>query len=129
MGKKIIVGLIVLLFIGFIGFQFMDSSAEISNISTDELAKKLESGDNQVVYIDVREPDEYAAGHVPGIMNLPLSTLSEDSANFSKDAEVVIICRSGNRSMQAAEKLRDFGFTKLVNVQGGMNDWNGEIEY
>lgn len=128
MGKKLLVGLIVLLFIGFIGFQFMDSSAEISNISTDELAKKLESGDNQVVYIDVREPDEYAAGHVPGIMNLPLSTLSEDSANFSKDAEIVIICRSGNRSMQAAEKLRDFGFTKLVNVQGGMNDWNGEIE-
>ncbi|WP_318507207.1 rhodanese-like domain-containing protein [Bacillus sp. T3] len=128
MMKKLLVGLIVLLFIGFIGFQFMDSSAEISNISTDELAKKLESGDNQGVYIDVREPDEYAAGHIPGIINLPLSTLSEESANFPKDSEVVIICRSGNRSMQAAEKLRDFGFTKLVNVQGGMNDWNGEIE-
>lgn len=128
MGKKFFVGLIVLLFIGFIAFQFTNSSTEISNISTDELAKKLESGDNQVVYIDVREPDEYAAGHIPGITNLPLSTLSEESANFPKDAEVVIICRSGNRSMQAAEKLKEFGFTNLVNVEGGMNAWNGEIE-
>lgn len=128
MGKKIIVGLVILLFVGIIGFQFMNSSAGITNISTDELANRLASGDTNTVFIDVREPDEYAAGHVPGIKNLPLSVLSEDTADFSKDAEIIIICRSGNRSMQAAEKLQGYGFSKLVNVQGGMNDWNGEIE-
>lgn len=128
MGKKIIFGLVILLFVGIIGYQFMNSSSGISNISTDELAIKLDSVDENIVFIDVREPNEYEAGHVPGIKNLPLSVLSEDTADFSKSAEVIIICRSGNRSMQAAEKLQGYGFSKLVNVQGGMNDWNGEIE-
>lgn len=128
MGKKIIAGLVVLLFIGFIGFQFMNQSTSVSNITTDEMAAKMESNDGNSVFIDVREPDEFAAGHVPGIINLPLSALSEETADFPKDSEIVIICRSGNRSLQAADKLQDYGFTNLVNVQGGMNDWNGEVE-
>lgn len=128
MGKKIIAGLVVLLFIGFIGFQFMNQSTSVSNITTDEMAAKMESNDGNSVFIDVREPDEFAAGHVPGIINLPLSAFSEETADFPKDSEIVIICRSGNRSLQAADKLQDYGFTNLVNVQGGMNDWNGEVE-
>lgn len=128
MGKKVIFGLIILLFVGFIGFQFMNSSSAVSNISTDELEQRIANADGNVVFIDVREPDEFAAGHVPGITNLPLSVLSEETADFPKDSEVVIICRSGNRSMQAAEKLKGFGFTNLVNVEGGMNSWTGEIE-
>lgn len=128
MGKKIIAGLIVLLFIGFIGMQFMNESTSINNITTDEMAKMMDNNDGNTVFIDVREPDEFAAGHIPGITNLPLSQLSEETADFPKDAEIVMICRSGNRSMQAAEKLQGYGFTKLVNVQGGMNAWNGDIE-
>lgn len=128
MGKKIVFGLVIILFVGFIGFQFMNSSTEIQNISTDELANKMENPDSDVVFIDVREPDEFAAGHIPGMTNLPLSTLSEETADFPKDAEVVIICRSGNRSVTAAEQLQGYGFTNLVNVVGGMNDWAGDIE-
>ncbi|WP_248278313.1 rhodanese-like domain-containing protein [Bacillus sp. DNRA2] len=128
MGKKIIAGLIVLLFIGFIGMQFMNESTSINNITTDEMAEMMDNNDGNTVFIDVREPDEFAAGHIPGITNLPLSQLSEETADFPKDAEIVMICRSGNRSMQAAEKLQGYGFTKLVNVQGGMNAWNGDIE-
>lgn len=128
MGKKIIAGLIVLLFIGFIGIQFMSESTSINNITTDEMAEMMDNHDGNTVFIDVREPDEFAAGHIPGIINLPLSQLSEKTADFPKDAEIVMICRSGNRSMQAAEKLKGYGFTKLVNVQGGMNAWNGDIE-
>ncbi|WP_147534164.1 rhodanese-like domain-containing protein [Bacillus marasmi] len=129
MTKKIIAGLVVLLFVGFIGFQFMNQSTSVSNISTDEMAAKMNQNDGNMVFIDVREPDEFAAGHVPGIVNLPLSELSEETADFPKDSEIVIICRSGNRSLQAAEKLQGYGFTNLINVQGGMNDWNGEVEY
>ncbi|MGJ7922698.1 rhodanese-like domain-containing protein [Neobacillus sp. LXY-4] len=128
MGKKIVFGLVIILFVGFIGFQFMNSSTEIQNISTDELANKMESPESDMVFIDVREPDEFAAGHIPGMTNLPLSTLSEETADFPKDSEVVIICRSGNRSVTAAEQLQGYGFTNLVNVVGGMNDWAGDIE-
>ncbi|MDF2904218.1 MAG: rhodanese protein [Bacillus sp. (in: firmicutes)] len=127
MGKKFIFGFIIVLVIGFIGFQFMNSSTAVSNISTAELAEKMKAPGDKVVFIDVREPDEFAAGHIDGMTNVPLSTLSEDTIDFGKDSEVVIICRSGNRSMKAAEALQGFGYKKLVNVQGGMNDWNGEI--
>ncbi|NMD68784.1 rhodanese-like domain-containing protein [Bacillus sp. DNRA2] len=108
--------------------QFMNESTSINNITTDEMAEMMDNNDGNTVFIDVREPDEFAAGHIPGITNLPLSQLSEETADFPKDAEIVMICRSGNRSMQAAEKLQGYGFTKLVNVQGGMNAWNGDIE-
>jgi rhodanese-related sulfurtransferase len=126
MGKKVVFGLIIVLFIGFIGFQFI-GNAVISNITTDELAEKMKTVDHNIAFIDVREPDEFAAGHIEGMRNLPLSTLSEDTIDIPKDAEVVIICRSGNRSMQAAEKLQDYGYKNVVNVEGGMNDWNGKI--
>lgn len=127
MGKKLVFGAILVLFIGFIGFQFMNSTTEIVNISTDELAEKLAKGEENTVFIDVREPDEFAAGHIEGFTNLPLSILDEKSADFPKDAEIIIICRSGNRSMQAAEKLLGYGFEKPINVEGGMIDWTGDI--
>lgn len=127
MGKKLTFGLVIILVVGFIGFQFMNSSTSVSNISTTELAEKMQKNDDNVVFIDVREPDEFAAGHIDGMTNVPLSTLSEATVEFDKDSEVVIICRSGNRSMKAAEALQGFGYKNLVNVQGGMNDWTGDV--
>lgn len=127
MGKKLLFGAIIVLLIGFISFQFMKTTAEVANISTDELAERLAKSEENTVFIDVREPDEYEAGHIEGFTNLPLSVLDENSADFPKDADIVIICRSGNRSMQAAEKLLGFGFKNPINVEGGMIDWAGDI--
>lgn len=126
MVKKVVFSGILILIILFFSFQFMQNNS-ISNITTSELSEKMKTADNNVVFIDVREPDEYAAGHIDGMNNLPLSILSDENADFPKDAEVVIICRSGNRSMQAAEKLQSYGYKNLINVQGGMNDWHGEV--
>ena len=105
MGKKFVFGAIVILIIGFIGFKFMNSnaenvdnnSAEITNITTAELAEKLADSNDNTVFIDVREPDEYASGHIDGFINLPLSILNEETADYPKDAEIIIICRSGNQ--------------------------------
>ncbi len=127
MGKKITFGLIIVLIVGFIGFQMVNSSTSVKNISTADLADKMKAPGDNIVFIDVREPDEFASGHIDGMKNVPLSTLSEDTVDFGKDSEVVIICRSGNRSMKAAEALQGYGFKNIVNVQGGMNEWNGEI--
>jgi rhodanese-related sulfurtransferase len=135
MGKNIVFGAIIILLIGFIGYKFMSSkavnvdnhSAEITNITTAGLTEKLANSDDNTVFIDVREPDEYASGHIEGFINLPLSILNEETADFPKDAEIVIICRSGNRSMQAAQKLLDYGFENPINVKGGIMDWDGEL--
>lgn len=75
--------------------------------------------------IDVREPDEYAQGHAPGSTLIPLGQLEQrlQELSASKDKPIALICRSGNRSGMAQKILEKAGFTKTVNVAGGMNAW------
>ncbi len=74
--------------------------------------------------IDVREPDEYAQGHVPGAINLPLSELQGREAEVPDGA--VLICASGNRSSQAAAYLAAQGHQHLKNLMGGTFGWMRE---
>lgn len=75
--------------------------------------------------IDVREPNEYAAGHAPGTQLIPLGQLERRLQELAayKDKPVVLICRSGSRSGQAQELMAKAGFTQALNVEGGMNAW------
>jgi rhodanese-related sulfurtransferase len=75
--------------------------------------------------IDVREPDEYAQGHAPGSTLIPLGQLEQRLHELStrKDKPIALICRSGSRSAKAQEILEKAGFTKTVNIEGGMNAW------
>lgn len=73
--------------------------------------------------IDVREPKEYGAGHIPGAVNVPLSRIAEDAAAWSRDREIYVICGSGRRSVLAARRLMAMGFTKVANVDGGLRRW------
>ena len=72
--------------------------------------------------IDVREPDEYTEGHVPGAPLIPLGSLQERVDEVPTDGQVLIICKSGGRSMKAAEFLRGRG-VDAVNVAGGTMAW------
>ena len=78
------------------------------------------------VLLDVRERDEYAQGHIPGGVNLPLSELEEGAASLDKDAPLFVYCLSGGRSSRAAAMLKAMGFT--VKDIGGISAWKGEIE-
>lgn len=72
--------------------------------------------------IDVREPDEYAEGHVPGAPLIPLASVPDRLADIPADGPVLIICKSGGRSRNAAEFLRTQGID-AINVAGGTMDW------
>jgi rhodanese-related sulfurtransferase len=78
-----------------------------------------------VLLVDVREPDEYAQGHAPGATLIPLGQLEQRLAELGsrKDRPIALICRSGSRSGKAQVLLEKAGFTKAVNVEGGMNAW------
>lgn len=94
------------------------------NITVEELHDKLASGATLHV-IDVREQDEYDQVNI-GAKLLPLSQLKNMEADVIddwKDAEVIVHCRSGQRSMQACMILEQLGFIDTVNVQGGIMDW------
>jgi rhodanese-related sulfurtransferase len=73
--------------------------------------------------LDVREPDEWAAGHIPGATLIPLGQLAGRIAEVPRDRMVVTVCRSGNRSAQARDILRAAGFEAVASMAGGMNDW------
>jgi phage shock protein E len=75
-----------------------------------------------VVLVDVREDWEYAAGHIPGTVLIPLGQLSSRLAEIPNDKTVIAVCRSGNRSGQATQLLRDRGFN-VHNMEGGMLAW------
>lgn len=84
-------------------------------------ARELSNRDD-VLILDVRENDEYAAGHIPGATLVPLGQLASRMSELPKDKTIVAVCRSGNRSGQATELLRQNGFN-VHNMQGGMNAW------
>ncbi|MEO0493780.1 MAG: rhodanese-like domain-containing protein [Actinomycetota bacterium] len=76
------------------------------------------TGDAQ--FIDVREPDEFADGSLPGAFNMPLSVFGDRLDELDPSRRVVVLCRSGGRSTTASEVLTEAGFTDVVNLAGGM---------
>jgi len=79
---------------------------------------------NPVVFLlDVREPDEYAAGHIPSITLIPSGEVADRLAELPRDKEIIVTCRTGNRSAQVASMLRDQGFTNVHNMTGGIVAW------
>src|SRR5699024_7893321 len=97
----------------------------VKNLSPNEIEPKLK--DRKVQFIDVRTPGEYKSDHVKQFKNLPLKSLKNQINTVDKNKEVVVICRTGSRSMNACRLLKKEGFNHLTNVRGGMNVWRGEI--
>jgi rhodanese-related sulfurtransferase len=77
---------------------------------------------DQAWLLDVREDDEWAAGHVPGACHIPLGQLGARTAELPMDDEIYVICRSGMRSARASQALNGAGW-RAVNVAGGMQHW------
>ena len=91
----------------------------VSEVTIEELESALHSG---ALLVDVREPDEYEAGHVPGAILVPLATVPSAIDQFAADATTYVICKSGARSYRACEFLVDQGLD-AVNVEGGTMAW------
>ena len=91
----------------------------VDEVSVSDLESALASGAR---LYDVREPDEYAAGHVTGAILVPLGTVAENIDAFRGDGRTYVICKSGGRSMKACEILADEGLD-AVNVAGGTMGW------
>ena len=110
--------------------QVMDGDGMVrsySQISQEEANLMMEKDDGHVV-VDVRRQDEYDAGHIPGAILIPNESIGTEQPEELPDLDQVILiyCRSGNRSKQAAQKLFDMGYTNVFEF-GGITDWTGEI--
>jgi rhodanese-related sulfurtransferase len=100
----------------------------MQTITVEALKAKLDAGE-KLNLVDVREPHEHAAFNIGGIL-LPLGqvqTLQIDAIEDLKEEIVYVYCRSGNRSGQACMMLEPYGFKNVVNVAGGMLDWEAKF--
>ena len=97
-------------------------------ITMDEAAEMM-AEESDYIILDVRRPDEFAAGHIPNAINVPNETIgtAEISELPDKNQLIMVYCRSGRRSKEASEKLVKLGYTNIVEF-GGILDWKGEIE-
>jgi len=94
-----------------------------NEISVAEAAEKRDQG---AFILDVREPDEWRQVHIPGATLIPLRELAERSGEIPQDQEIVVVCRSGNRSAKGRDILREVGFTQVTSMAGGMMEWQSQ---
>lgn len=94
-----------------------------------DLQQLIKQSPDQVTIIDVRNPEEFADKHIPGATNIPLGELESRSNELSKHALIITACgKGGGRSAEAAEKLKQQGFTKAIFLCGGTFGWYDAIK-
>ena len=120
--KKILFLIVICLLITGCGSDNKMSSNSINTISVDEVKSLVDSFNDQdnLVIIDVRTNEEYKEGHIKNSINIPVDNI--EKINYRKDTKIVLYCRSGNRSNQAALKLKSLGYENIYDM-GGINYW------
>ncbi len=123
---KIIVLLLIAILL--VGCTHKAEEPTYQQINMDTAVTMMAEEENYII-LDVRTPEEYSSGHIPGAINIPNETIGIEGITElpNKDQLVLVYCRSGNRSKQASEKLAALGYTNIVEF-GGINDWPGETE-
>jgi len=103
-------------------------AAGAESVSQTELLARLERKDPDLVVLDVRTPAEFAAGHVPGARNVSHDLLASRLTELAplRDKQVVLYCRSGRRTLLAADVLHAAGFTHLAHLEGDYLAWEAE---
>ena len=128
--RKIIPALLALMLLAGCGTPSNETpsneTAAYRQISMEDAVTMMAEEENYII-LDVRTETEYAERHIPNAINIPNESIgSEELPDLpDKDQLILVYCRSGNRSRQAAEKLAALGYTNIVEF-GGINDWPGE---
>ena len=99
------------------------AAAVATPMSQEALLQHLSHHADHLYVLDVRTPQEYADGHVPGAVNVPYDQLAARLAEVPKDKDVVLYCKSGRRAGIAADVLAAGGYKRLSHLEGDMNAW------
>jgi adenylyltransferase/sulfurtransferase len=114
-------------FEAFCGFE--PAQADARKITAVELKARLDRGEDLAI-LDVREPQEFDLCRLPGSTLVPLGELPSKLSELDSSKEMVVHCRTGKRSLQAIELLRQAGFSgaRLVNLEGGIDAWARDVD-
>ena len=114
----------VLAFIGYSVWMFFYQKRLIKTLSEEE----FRAGYRKAQLIDIREADEFNAGHILGARNIPLSQIRMRYKELRKDQPVYLYCQSGFRTGRAAQYLKKQGYKDFYQLQGGFKTWTGKIK-
>ena len=92
-----------------------------------DINETVKNREKDSILIDVREPDEYAEGHIPGSMNIPVGEIGSAELSFNKDAAVYVYCQTGMRASKALRQLKKMGYTNVKNT-GGILSYTGKVD-
>ncbi|WP_459499490.1 rhodanese-like domain-containing protein [Bacillus sp. C1] len=120
----IIILAVVLAFIGYSVWMFFYQKRLIKTLSEEE----FRAGYRKAQLIDIREADEFNAGHILGARNIPLSQIRMRYKELRKDQPVYLYCQSGFRTGRAAQYLKKQGYKEFYQLQGGFKTWTGKIK-
>ncbi len=109
----------------FVTVQQLTSEPAVPTISAAEVVQRYTAGE-RFLLIDVREAEEYAAGHIPGALLVPFDELAVRMSALDRDQEIVVVCLTDNRSAKATLALVKAGFNAR-NMRGGMLQWRGPV--
>ena len=99
----------------------------MQEMTVQQLAERINEGTAPTL-IDVREPNEYSYAHLPAAVLKPLGGIQQWAQELDKDQEYVLYCHTGVRSWQAAHLLERLGFTKVINLSGGIDWWSTLVD-
>ena len=102
---------------------FGGHAASVPQVSPKDAFQRFTDAKGEAVLIDVREVGEFSRGHAKGARNIPLSQFARRFKEIPQSKDVLLICQSGNRSMQAAHMLKGQGYERVSNVSGGTTVW------
>ncbi len=118
----IIVGVAAVLGAGGVLASTRSTASGVTRLSPQQYISQFATAARPHLLLDVRTPEEFASGHIPGAVNISLQTLQSRLGSIPSDQPVVIYCRSGNRSATAAQLLADAGYQNIYDM-GGILAW------
>jgi len=109
-------------------FAAVSHAGDTPKIDQASLLKRIGQKDTSMVILDVRTPEEFAAGHVPGAINIPYTHLPSRISEVADaaDKDIIVYCTVGVRAEKGAERLRENGFSKLLHLDGDMKAWEAQ---
>lgn len=125
MSTGTLINIVIIVLIAWFAYSRMKPAKGLRNLNAE--AFKEESVKYGAIIIDVREPGEFKSGFIPGARNIPLSQLSRRLGDIPRDKTLLLYCRSGMRSKNAAALLRKNGYSDLAHLQGGISAWKGKL--
>jgi phage shock protein E len=107
---------------------FAAAAAGPASIEPKAVVERIAWADPSLFLLDVRTPEEYAGGHLPGAVNIPHTELAARVAELdgARERDIVVYCRTGNRTAQALEVLGKAGFKRLFHLKGDYTRWSEE---